>query len=109
MFRGVVLLPVFLALASCSVKKYAINQLGNALAGTGDSFASDGDPDLIRQAAPFSLKLVESLLAENPRHEGLLLAPAPPRSIFAPRSFIYAPATTGCAAWRFTIKISPRG
>src|SRR5579883_2306343 len=76
MFRGVVLLPVFLALASCSVKKYAINQLGNALAGTGDSFASAGDPDLIRQAAPFSLKLIESLLAESPRHQGLLLAAA---------------------------------
>jgi predicted anti-sigma-YlaC factor YlaD len=76
MIRGVVLLPILLALASCSVRKYAINQLGNALAGTGDTFASDDDPDLIRQAAPFSLKLIESLLAENPRHEGLLLAAA---------------------------------
>ena len=27
-------------------------------------------------AAPFSLKLIESLLAENPRHQGLLLAAA---------------------------------
>jgi predicted anti-sigma-YlaC factor YlaD len=29
---------------------------------------------LIRAAVPFSLKLIESLLAENPRHEALLLA-----------------------------------
>src|SRR5579864_3675010 len=65
-----------LLLSSCSVKKYAINQLGNALAGTGTTFASDDDPELIRAAVPFSLKLVESLLAENPRHEGLLLAAA---------------------------------
>src|SRR5256885_2174224 len=61
-------------LMSCSVKKYAINQLGDALAGTGTTFASDDDAELIRGALPFSLKLIESLLAENPRHEGLLLA-----------------------------------
>lgn len=60
-------------LSSCSVKRYAINQLGNALAGAGATFSSDDDPDLIRAAVPFSLKLIESLLAENPRHEGLLL------------------------------------
>jgi predicted anti-sigma-YlaC factor YlaD len=74
MFRTLALFPIVLVLASCSVKKYAINQLGNALAGTGDTFASDDDPELIRSAVPFSLKLVESLLAENPNHEGLLLA-----------------------------------
>src|SRR5277367_904722 len=61
---------------SCSVRKYAINQLGDALAGTGTTFASDDDPELIRSAVPFSLKLIESLLAENPRHEGLLLEAA---------------------------------
>jgi predicted anti-sigma-YlaC factor YlaD len=58
------------------MRHYAINQLGNALAGTGTTFTSDDDPELIRAAVPFSLKLVESLLAENPRHEGLLLAAA---------------------------------
>jgi len=74
MRRSAAVIPLCLALASCSVKRYAINQLGNALAGSGETFASDDDPDLIRAAVPFSLKLVESLLAENPRHEGLLLA-----------------------------------
>lgn len=63
-----------LALGSCSVRKYAIKQLGDALAGTGSTFASDNDPELIRDAVPFSLKLVESLLAETPKHEGLLFA-----------------------------------
>lgn len=63
-------------LSSCSVKHYAINQLGNALAASGSTFAADEDPELIRAAVPFSLKLIESLLAENPRHEGLLLAAA---------------------------------
>jgi len=69
-------LPLCLLLSSCSIKKYAINQLGDALAGTGATFAADDDPDLIRAAVPFSLKLVESLLAENPRHEALLIAAA---------------------------------
>jgi predicted anti-sigma-YlaC factor YlaD len=63
-------------LSSCSVKHYAIKQLGDALAGSGTTFSADDDPELIRAAVPFSLKLVESLLAESPRHEGLLLAAA---------------------------------
>ena len=40
------------------------------------SFASDNDPELIRQAVPFSLKLIESLMAENPHDDGLLYSAA---------------------------------
>lgn len=58
----------------CSVRRYAINKLGDALADTGTTFSSDDDPELVRGALPFSLKLIESLLAESPRHRGLLLA-----------------------------------
>ena len=60
----------------CSVKRVAVNAVGNALAGSGTTFASDDDPELVKAAVPFSLKLMESLLAENPRHVGLLLAAA---------------------------------
>lgn len=60
----------------CSVKKLAINKLGDALAGGGSTFSSDEDPELVKSALPFSLKLIESLLAESPEHEGLLLAAA---------------------------------
>jgi predicted anti-sigma-YlaC factor YlaD len=59
--------------AGCSIKKMAINGLADTLAASGDSFASDEDPDLIRDAVPFSLKTIESLLAEVPEHKGLLL------------------------------------
>ncbi len=38
------------------------------------NFSSDNDPDLIREAVPFSLKLMETVLAEAPRHRGLLQA-----------------------------------
>ena len=68
---------VLAALAGCtSVNRMAVNRLGDALAGGGTVFASDSDPELIRDAAPFSLKLMESLLAENPHHPGLLAAAA---------------------------------
>ncbi len=63
-----------LVTAGCSVRRLAVNQVGNALAGSGAAWATDDDPDLIRDAAPFSLKLMESLIAESPRHRGLLLA-----------------------------------
>ena len=69
------LLAVAVLGSGCSgVKRVAINQLGNGLAAGGTTFASDDDPELVKAAVPFSLKLMESLLAENPRHEGLLLA-----------------------------------
>jgi predicted anti-sigma-YlaC factor YlaD len=56
------------------VKKMAVNKLGNALAQSGTTFASDDDPELVKAAVPFALKLMESLLAESPEHEGLLFA-----------------------------------
>ena len=59
-----------------SVNQMAVNKLGDALAAGGTSFPSDSDPELIRDAAPFSLKLMESLLAETPQHAGLLYAAA---------------------------------
>jgi predicted anti-sigma-YlaC factor YlaD len=71
---------------ACSIKKIAINKLGNALASGGSTFESDDDPDLVGEALPFSLKLMESLLAESPRHTGLLTAAA---SGFTEYSYAY--------------------
>lgn len=70
---GAGLLAVLLT-SGCSFKRMAVNKLGDALAGGGSTFASDDDPELIKAALPFSLKLMESLLAESPRHKGLLFA-----------------------------------
>lgn len=67
-------LLVLVANTACGVKKIAVNKIGDALAKGGSTFASDDDPELVREAVPFSLKLMESLLAESPRHRGLLLA-----------------------------------
>ncbi len=69
------IIAVFLLfLTGCSIRKIAIKNLGDALAESGTTYASDNDPELIRGALPFSLKLIESILAESPQHRGLLLA-----------------------------------
>lgn len=65
------------ALSGCTTLKHtAVDKLGDALAAGGTTFSADDDPQLIASAAPFSLKLMESLLAERPQHRGLLLAAA---------------------------------
>jgi len=68
---------LLLAAPGCSVRQYAMNQLGDAVArSSGGAFASDDDPDLIKAAAPFSLKLTESLLAGSPDDRALLQSAA---------------------------------
>ena len=72
------IIPVILAglivLCGCSLRRLAVNQFGDALASGGGVFGTDDDPELVRQAVPFGLKLQESLLAESPQHRGLLLS-----------------------------------
>lgn len=58
----------------CSLRQTAVNAIGDALAEGGGAYASDDDPQLIREALPFGLKMFESLLDVSPRHQGLLLA-----------------------------------
>ena len=72
--KSMLVLAVVTALSGCSVRQYALDHASDVLASGGSTFAADDDPELVRAAAPFSLKLTESLLAENPRHASLLLA-----------------------------------
>ena len=67
---------LILALAGCSIKKLAVDRLGNALAEGSSVYASDDDPDLVGAALPFGLKTIEGLLAQSPHHKVLLLAAA---------------------------------
>src|SRR5258708_16650072 len=69
-------LALNLLVSGCSIRRMAVNKLGDALANGGTTFASDDDPELVKAAVPFSLKLMESLLEESPRHKGLLFATA---------------------------------
>lgn len=67
-------LGLALALAGCSVRRFAVNRVADALASGGSTYESDEDLELVGSALPFGLKLMESLLAESPRHKGLLLS-----------------------------------
>lgn len=67
------LLAVSILPCACSIQRLAINSVGDALASSASVFETDDDPVLIAEALPFSLKLVESLLSEQPDHRGLLL------------------------------------
>lgn len=70
------LLVVGVVLSGCSVKRLAADVVGDVLTGDSEVFASDEDPELIREAIPFGLKTLESLLASSPSHRGLLLSAA---------------------------------
>jgi len=73
-FCAFLLVLPLISLSGCSIRKIAINKLGDALAESGTTFTSDNDPELVKDALPFSLKLIESILAESPKHRALLLA-----------------------------------
>lgn len=53
-----------------------MNQIGNTLASAGTTFSSEPDPELARDAIPFTLKLIESVLEETPNHARLRTAAA---------------------------------
>ncbi len=58
----------------CSLKKFAVRQVGDALSSGTSVYETDPDVDLVGDALPFSLKLLESLLEITPHHRGLLVA-----------------------------------
>ncbi len=59
--------------SGCSLKRIAVKSVANSLTSGPDVFGTDDDPELIRDALPFGLKTMESLLATLPEHEGLLV------------------------------------
>jgi hypothetical protein len=52
----------------------AVKTVANTLSAPGDVFTRDDDPELIRDATPFALKLYESLLESVPTHVPLLIS-----------------------------------
>ena len=73
MHRFTVLAAALMVTASgCS--GLAARVAANALTSGGDTYASDDDPELVRDAVPFGLKTMESVLASDPGNESLLLA-----------------------------------
>ncbi len=77
-FPFLLALTATIGLAGCAgaIKRAAVNSLAEALSAGGTVYSGDDSPLLIREATPFGLKLMETLLAESPNHEKLLLATA---------------------------------
>ena len=75
--RGIKFAALLVVLA-CSPKRYALNQVADALSDTGEgsAFARDDDPELVRDAVPFALKMMESLSDALDDHAGLRLGMA---------------------------------
>ncbi len=63
-----------LATCSCSIERYATGKVADALSAQGGTFASDEDLELVREASPFGLKLMENVLESQPDHQELLTA-----------------------------------
>lgn len=70
----VALLAILMGTGCGAIKKMAINQVGDALAEGNSVFLTDDDIELVGDALPFGLKLMESLLSHSPRNRGMLLA-----------------------------------
>ncbi len=61
-------------LLACSPRSYVLSRMADAASSGGEVFARDDDPELVRDAVPFALKAMESLLESSPDHKGLLTA-----------------------------------
>ena len=72
--RAAVLGALIILLATaCSPKQMGINRMASALADASSVYDNDNDPEFVRLAAPSTLKMVEMLLSQSPKHPTLLL------------------------------------
>jgi predicted anti-sigma-YlaC factor YlaD len=80
-------------LSACSINKMVMNKVSDTLTGSGSSdvFTGDSDPQLVGDAIPFAIKMYESLLAQNPKHQGLLLTTGSLFVMYA-NAFVQGPA-----------------
>lgn len=60
------------ACSGCAPRTIAANRMADALSATARSYTTDNDIELVRAAAPSTLKLVEMMLDQVPQHQGLL-------------------------------------
>lgn len=73
--RAALVLACLWSVTGCgAIKRAAIKNVASTLAAPGDTFTSDNDPELIRRAVPFALKMSESLLVSVPEYAPLLLS-----------------------------------
>lgn len=88
--RGLLLAAASLT-AGCSIRTMAIDSLADTLAEGASVYTSDDDPELVRDALPFNLKTIETLLVSAPDHRALLLSACSTFTMYA-AGFIEADA-----------------
>lgn len=102
MKRTIPLFFFFLLLFGCTsiknrMKENMLEDVSNALSGTtgGSSsvFTGDDDPEFIKSALPFALKVYESLIEANPDHQGLYKTTAIGYSSYS-YAFLHFPSDT---------------
>ena len=94
LYRSALALTLVAVLAvsgGCSARSMAVDTIGEMLASDESVFTSDDDIELIGEALPFSIKLVESLLVESPEHRGLLLTAARGYALYS-YAYVHFPA-----------------
>jgi predicted anti-sigma-YlaC factor YlaD len=91
--RLFIICGILIMLSSCSINKLVINKVSDALSGSGQNevFMGDSDPQLVADALPFAIKLYETLLAQNPDHQGLILTTGSLFIMYA-NAFVQGPA-----------------
>jgi hypothetical protein len=79
--------------SSCSISRMTTKMVANALTGEGSSevFTGDSDPELVGDAIPFAIKIYETLLAQQPDHQGLILTTGSLFIMYA-NAFVQGPA-----------------
>jgi predicted anti-sigma-YlaC factor YlaD len=65
---------LFVAGCGAAASKVVADVFAEQGAKPGGTYARDDDPELVGAAVPFGLKTMEGLLADQPEHQGLLLA-----------------------------------
>jgi len=82
-----------LSLPACSINNMAVKAVSDALTGEGSSdvFTGDSDPELVGDALPFAIKMYESLLSINPKHQGLMITTGSLFVMYA-NAFVQGPA-----------------
>jgi len=86
--------PLLLVIPACSLEKFAMKKVGDALTDPSGNnvFMEDNDPELVGDALPFAIKLYETLLGSMPDHQGLRLQTGSLYIMYA-NAFIQTPAS----------------
>lgn len=68
-----VVVLIFGILSGCSIKKLAVSQMAGLMEDGFPAYMKETDPELVRDAMPANLKLIEAMLETDPNNPTLLL------------------------------------